>query len=371
VLRDHRIAIGLYDRTATGLVRRRRVETDVCGERTAVAELAGEPRPDLVLVNDDDLTYAKIRLDPHSMDTLLASIGEFTESLPAALCWAAAWDMCRDGELAARDYMRLVMTGITSITEISVAQTLLRQANMVLRRYTDPAWRETGLGFAADSLRGLLDHAEPGSDFQLAYVEAFASVAISPADLALLTGLLDGTAAVEGLSVDTELRWRLLHRLVSRGAAGEPDIEAELARDATDAGERAAATCRAAIPTAAAKQAAWDQIVSGTLPNALFRAMLAGFVDADHLDLLAPYEQRYFEVVSSAWRDWSSDMARWFVSYAYPMTDSSSVIAETSDLIARTDPPPGLLRLLIEGRDGVRRALRCQELDRQAGARPA
>jgi aminopeptidase N len=371
VLRDHRIAIGLYDRTPAGLVRRRRVETDVCGERTVVAELAGETRPDLVLVNDDDLTYAKIRLDPHSMDTLLASISEFTESLPAALCWAAAWDMCRDGELAARDYVRLVMTGITSIADLSVAQTLLRQAEAALRRYTDPAWRETGLGFAADALRGLLERAEPGSDLQLAYAEGFASVAISPADLALLAGLLDGTATVDGLSVDTELRWQLLQRLVSRGAAGEPEIEAELARDATDAGERQAATCRASIPTAAAKQAAWDQIVSGTLPNATFRAVLAGFVDADQLALLAPYEQRYFEVVSDIWRDWSSDMARWFVSFAYPMTDSPSVIAETSDLIARTGPPAGLVRLLIEGRDGVRRALRCQERDRQAGARSA
>jgi aminopeptidase N len=371
VLRDHRIAIGLYDRTPAGLVRRRRVETDVSGERTAVAELAGEFGPDLVLVNDDDLTYAKIRLDPRSMDTLLASINEFTESLPAALCWAAAWDMCRDGELAARDYVRLVMTGIISITDLSVTQTLLRQAELAIRRYADPAWRETGLGFAAGVLRGLLERAEPGSDAQLAYAEAFADVAVSPADLALLAGLLDGTAAVDGLSVDTELRWRMLHRLVSRGAAGEPEIEAELARDATDAGERQAITCRASIPTAAAKQAAWDLISGGTLPNAMFRAVLAGFADPDQLALLAPYEQRYFEVVSGIWRDWSSDMARWFVSFAYPLADSPSVIAATSDLIARTDPPPGLVRLLSEGRDGVRRALRCQERDRQAGTRPA
>jgi aminopeptidase N len=371
VLRDHRIAIGLYDRTAAGLVRRRRVETDVSGERTVVAGLAGESRPDLVLVNDDDLTYAKIRLDPRSMDTLLTSISEFTESLPAALCWAAAWDMCRDGELAARDYVRLVMTGIGSVADLSVAQTLLRQAEVALRRYTDPAWRETGLGLAADALRGLLERAEPGSDLQLAYVQAFGSVAVSEADLALLAGLLDGTAAVDGLSVDTELRWHLLQRLVSRGAAGEPEIEAELARDATDAGEREAATCLASIPTAAAKQAAWDQIISGALPNAMFRAVLAGFADADQRALLVPYEQRYFEVVSRIWRDWSSDMARWFVTVAYPMTDSPSVIAATTDLIAETDPPAGLVRLLIEGRDGVRRALRCQERDRQASTRPA
>jgi aminopeptidase N len=368
VLRDHRIAIGLYDRSPGGLVRRRQVETDISGERTVVPELAGENRPDLVLINDDDLTYAKIRLDPHSLDTLLASIGEFAEPLPAALCWAAAWDMCRDSELAARDYVRLVMTGITSITDLSVTQTLLRQADVALRRYADPAWRETGLGFVAGALRGLLERAEPGSDIQLAYAEAFISMATSSADLALLAGLLDGTASVDGLAVDTEMRWRLLRRLVSRGAAGAAEIEAELARDATDAGARRAAACRAAIPTAAAKQAAWELITSGTLTNATFRAALGGFEDPDQPALLAPYEERYFAVLPDVWRDWSSDMARWFVSVAYPMNDSPSVIAATSDFIARADPPPGLVRLLVEGRDTVRRALRCQERDRQAGA---
>jgi aminopeptidase N len=274
--------------------------------------------------------------------------------------------MCRDGELAARDYVRMVMTGIASVTDLSVAQTLLRQADVTIRRYADPQWRETGLAFAAGALRGLLERAQPGSDMQLAYAEALAAMAISPADLALLAGLLDGTASVDGLSVDTELRWRLLERLVSRGAAGEDAIEAELARDATDAGARQAAMCRASIPTAQAKQAVWDQIISGTLTNATFRAMLTGFNDLDQRPLLAPYAGPYFEVVSQVWRDWTSDMARWFVSYAYPMTDTPEVIAATSDLIARTDPPAGLVRLLSEARDGVRRALRCQEADRVA-----
>jgi aminopeptidase N len=368
VQRDHRIAIGLYDRTPGGLVRRRRVETDVSGERTVVAELAGESRPDLVLVNDDDLTYAKVRLDPHSAQTLLTSIGEFTESLPAALCWAAAWDMCRDGELAARDYVRLVTTGINSISDISVAQTLLRQSDLALRRYADPAWRETGLGIAAAALRGLLDRAEPGSDFQLAYAEAFISVARSPEDLALLAGLLDGSQTVAGLTVDTEMRWRLLHRLVSRGAADPSEIEAELARDATDAGERQAASCRAGIPTAAAKEAAWDQLTSGTLPNAMFRAVLGGFADLDQLALLTPFDERYFEVVPVAWKDWSGDMARWFVSFAYPLSDSPAVLKATGDMIAQEGLAPGLVRLLAEGRDAAYRALRCQERDRQAAA---
>jgi len=366
VLRDHRIAIGLYDRTTAGLVRRRRVETDISGERTVVPALAGETQPDLVLINDDDLTYAKIRLDPHSAATLTTSIGEFTETLPAALCWAAAWDMCRDAELAARGYIRLVLGGIGAVTDVSVVQTLLRQTDATLRRYTDPGWRRAGLTLAAEALRQLMEQAEPGSDVQLAYAQAFIGVALSDEDLALLAGLLDGTVAIEGLTVDTELRWRILHRLVSRGAAGEPQIEAELGRDATDAGARHAVGCRASVPSPAAKEAAWAQIVSGTLPNATFRAMLAGFMDDDQPELLALYVDRYFAVAGEVWRTWTPDMARWFVSYAYPRGDDPAVITKTTELIEASDLPPGLARLLVEGRDGLRRALRCQEHDRQS-----
>src|SRR5271166_1857948 len=224
VLRSHRIAIGLYDRTSgeeAGLVRRQRVETDVAGPRTVVPELTGQPRPDLVLVNDDDLTYAKIRLDDHSLRTLIEAIGEFTDSLPAALCWSAAWDMVRDAEMATRDYVRLVLSGVSSVADISVVQTLLRQAGQAVRRFAAPAWRQTGLALMASVLRDLLDDASAGSDIQLAYVRAFAGVATSADDLALLAGLLDGPVVLDGLTVDTDLRWSLLWRLVSRGARWE------------------------------------------------------------------------------------------------------------------------------------------------------
>ncbi len=192
VLRSHRIAIGLYDRTDGGLTRRAIVEIDVSGAVTAVPALVGAARPDLVLVNDDDLTYAKIRLDEHSLATLITSIGSFTSSLPAALCWAAAWDMCRDAEMAARDYVRLVLGGVDSVRDISVVQTLLRQAGQAVRRLTDPAWRASGLGLMASSLRSLLLSAPAGSDHQLAYARAFTSVATSPSDLELISGLLSG-----------------------------------------------------------------------------------------------------------------------------------------------------------------------------------
>jgi len=368
LLRSHRIAIGLYDRTEAGLSRRLRVETDVAGPRTVIPELAGQRRPDLVLVNDDDLTYAKIRLDDQSLQTLIDnSIGLFTESLPAALCWAAAWDMCRDGEMAARDYVRLVLSGISSVADISVVQTLLRQAGQAARRFADPGWRETGLALLASSLRDLLQAAAAGSDEQLAYLRAFAGVATSADDLTLLSGLLDGSVRLDGLTVDTDLRWALLERLVSRGGPGVAEIDAELARDATDAGERHAATCRAAIPTAEAKREAWRALTGGELTIAMFRATLAGFVDLDHEELIEGYRDDYFDVVGDAWRDWSSAMAQDFVSGAYLVGAlSPETVAATDAYIARTEPPAALRRLLIEGRDDVLRALRCQARDRQA-----
>ncbi|MGH3215776.1 MAG: aminopeptidase N, partial [Trebonia sp.] len=377
LLRSHRIAIGLYDRTEAGLSRRLRVETDVAGPRTVIPELAGQPRPDLVLVNDDDLTYAKIRLDDHSLRTLIdSSTGLFTESLPAALCWTAAWDMGRDGEMSARDYVKLVLSGISSVADISVVQTLLRQAGQAARRFADPLWRETGLAMGASTLRDLLRTAPAGSDEQLAFLRAFAGVATSADDLALLAALLDGSMRLDGLTVDTDLRWALLARLVSRGAPspsgswsfGAAEIDAELARDATDAGERHAATCRAAVPTAEAKRETWRTLVSGELTIAMFRAALAGFVDLDHPELIESYRGDYFAVVSDVWRDWSSAMAQDFVSGAYLMgAISEQTVQATDDYIARADPPAALRRLLVEGRDDVLRALRCQARDRQAG----
>jgi aminopeptidase N len=404
VLRSHRVAIGLYDRTPAGLTRRARIETDVTGPATVIAELTGHRRPDLVLVNDDDLTYAKIRLDEHSLCTLLGSpesgpresgpresgngpqdgravgISAFTDSLPAVLCWSAAWDMARDGEMAARDYVRLVMSGISSVADISVVQTLLRQAGQAVRRFADPGWRATGLALMAGTLRELLQSAPAGSDIQLAYTRAFAGVATSGPDLALLAGLLDGSVLLPGLSIDTDLRWSLLGRLVSRSNTasgpqaggvrvfGGRDIDAELSRDATDAGERHAAACRAAIPTAQAKQQAWETLTGGKQTLATFRATLAGFADPDQPELMEPYLPKYFAVIGNVWRDWSSAMAQDFVEGAYTTGAITPATVEATDAyIAAEQPPTTLRRLLSEGRDEVLRALRAQARDRQAG----
>ncbi|HEY2078136.1 MAG TPA: aminopeptidase N, partial [Streptosporangiaceae bacterium] len=366
-LRPHRLAVGLYDRTDDEVItRRHRVELDIAGAVTEVPELAGHSRPDLILINDDDLTYAKIRLDDHSLRTLITSISGLTDQLAAALCWAAAWDMTRDAEMRARDFAALVQAGAPSIRQVAVLEGVLAQASIAIRRYSDPGWRHDGLVQLDAALRDWLLAAAPGSDDQLAYAKALADVAVTPASLDLLAGLLAGSASLAGLAVDTELRWKLLHRLVSRGQAGPEEIEAELGRDQTDAGERYAEGCLAAIPTPEAKAAAWIKITDASLPNATFRAVLRGFSDPDADELLAPYAAKYYAALAGFWQDGASDMAQFFTEVGYPESVvSQQGIAATDDYIAGANPAPALTRLLVERRDDVARALKCRQRDAQ------
>ncbi len=367
-LRPHRIAIGLYDRNQAGIVRRRQVELDVAGAVTDVPELTGERQPDLVLVNDDDLTYTKIRLDDRSLRTAASAISEIRDPLAAALCWAAAWDMTRDAEMRARDFLTLVKAGAPALYQMPVLERVLTMTGMAVRRYADPDWREQGVAELDQALREWLLAAEPGSDHQLAYAQALAGVATSAESLELLASLLDGSVSIDGLAVDTELRWRLLHRLVSRGVARPAAIDAELATDRTDAGERHAESCLAAIPTAEAKAAAWAKVTGGELPNATFRAVLRGFADLDQDDLLAPYADQYYTALAGQWLDGATDMARFFAQVAYPDSIvTQEAIDATDSYIERTNPGPALRRLLLERRDDVARALRCQQRD-AAGA---
>jgi len=366
-LRSHRLAIGLYDRTDAGIVRRDRVELDVSGPRTEVPELVGKARPDLVLINDDDLTFTKIRLDERSLRTVVESVGEIAESLPRALCFSAAWDMTRDAEMAARDYVRLVVSGIGGVGDVPVAQMLLRQAVSALVNYAAPEWRETGFQLLADRLRDLLTAAEPGSDLQLVYATGFADAAVGEEHLSLLQGLLDGAITVDGLTVDTDLRWTLLRRLVAAGKAGEKEIAAELESDATATGERHAAGCRAAVPTAEAKAQTWERITRGDLANAEFRATLGGFGEPSHRELVRPYVDAYFARLGEVWENWTKEFAQSFAEMAYPsQLVEEETLRRTDAYLESESPAPALRRLLIEGRATVERALEAQRRDARA-----
>jgi aminopeptidase N len=369
-LRSHRVAIGCYDLVDGQLVRTHREELDVVGAKTDVPGLVGRRQPDLVLVNDDDLTYAKIRLDERSLATLARHVGDFTESLPRALCWSAAWDMTRDAEMPARDYVRMVLAGIGRETDIGLVQSLLRQAQSALTLFADPAWAATGRAQLAAAAHDAVLAAEPGSDLQLAWVRALAAVASSDEHLGLLRGLLDGSATVPGLDVDTDLRWSLLHRLVVLGRAGDADIAAELARDATAAGERHAAAARAARPTDAAKDEAWRLAVEDdSVPNAVQAAVIGGFWSPDQLSLLERFVEPYFDCLVRVWELRTSEMAQNVAIGLYPsLLVSPAVIERTDAYLAGTDLPAALRRLLLEGRDGVVRSLRARERDAAAGA---
>jgi aminopeptidase N len=357
-LRTHRIAIGLYD----GGVRRDRIELDVSGARTEVPELVGRRRPELLLLNDDDLTYAKIRLDPASWAAAVAGIGRFADPLPQAVCWTIAWDMVRDAELPARDYLSLVLSGVASVPGASIVQTLLEQAGAAARKYTDPAWRPAGRPAFADGLYALARSAPPGSETQLAYVQAFARLAVSPAHLDVAAGLLDGSVALDGLAVDTDLRWALVQPLVAHGRFAAAEIDAEERRDATAGGQLNAARCRAAIGTPAGKAEAWRRIVSGELSHEILRATLDGFRDPDHAPLLLPYSARYFAALESLVDAWPSELTQTFAMFAYPSTDPAA-LGLTDSYLAGARPPGWLRRLVLEGRDELARTLRAQSRD--------
>ncbi|MFF8383387.1 aminopeptidase N [Streptomyces kanasensis] len=367
VLRPHRIAIGLYDLDDAGkLVRTERVELDVDGELTGVEALVGKRRPAVVLLNDDDLSYAKVRLDEESLRNVVAHLGDFTESLPRALCWASAWDMTRDGELATRAYLDLVLSGIAKETDIGVVQTLHRQVKLALDLYAAPQWREAGLTRWTEATLEHLRAAAPGSDHQLAWARAFAATARTDEQLDLLNALLDGTETVEGLEVDTELRWAFVERLAATGRFGAAEIAAEHERDRTAAGERHAATAMAARPTAEAKAEAWASVVeSDKLPNAVQEAVIGGFVQTDQRELLAPYTERFFTVVKDVWESRSHEMAQQIAVGLYPSLQvSEATLAATDAWLADAEPSAALRRLVSESRAGVERALKAQAADK-------
>ena len=367
-LRPHRVAIGGYDVVDGLLVRTRRFELDVAGPSTPVPELVGTRRPDLLLVNDDDLAYAKIRLDPASLRTAVDHLARFEGSLPRTLVWGAVWDMTRDAELGPRDFADLVLRNIRDVDEPSVAQTLLRQLSSTLLLYVAPEHRTAARVAAADRLLDLLEGAEPGGDRQLLLASSFAGQASTDAQLDAVAALLAGTRELPGLAVDTEMRWTLLGALVAAGRAGEAEIEAELQRDQTASGRVHAASARASVPTAAAKQEAWRQVVEeGTLPNIVQAAAIGGFGRVTDPALLEPFVEPYFEALLPIWEQRTSEMATQVAVGLYPtLLAGPELVARTERWLTTADAPPALARLMIENRDGVTRALRAQERDREA-----
>jgi aminopeptidase N len=363
-LRLHRISVGLYNRVDGALVRTQRVEVEITGVRADVPELAGVPQPDLMLLNDDDSGYAIVRFDPQSLDTLTRSIGELTDPLARAVCWVAALDMARQAQLSLRTFVEMVSKGMEKEPSVSVVQALHHATAEVIELFGDPQWVPRFKEQLATVAVRLLTSAEPGSDHQLAWTQLLGWTATSKEQLDLVAALLDVSTEIPGLSVDAELRWTLLGRLATVGRADDASIDAELERDPTDSGKRCAATCRASIPDAAHKAAAWKLLaetdalgVQGVLEVA------RGFTQSEHAELLVAYAQRYFDALADIWSS-HGDHFRVVLSQAlFPTTaDPQRLIERIDAFLGAQQRDHGLERVLVEFRDVAERALRSRAL---------
>ncbi len=366
-LRPHRIGVGRYAVSDGTLHRTDRFEVDVAGERTEVPELVGQEQPDLLLVNDDDLTYAKIRLDERSLATALAHPRGFADSLPRALVLASVWDMTRDAEMGARAFVDLVLATLPGESDSTLLRTLVAQLQTAVLTYTAPEHRDQTRESTRDRLWELARSAAPGSDAQLQLVSAAASLTTAGDDTAYVGALLDGTETLEGLEVDFEMRWTLLTALTAAGAADGAAIDAERAREDTATGRERAAKARAAIPTPDAKEAAWVAAVEGdTLTNAVVDAIAHGFTrPGTPAALLEPYVDRYHAALTGLEAKGSHALVESIVAGFYPRPLASRALLDATQawLDACPDAPAGLRRLVAENRDPLTRALSAQERD--------
>jgi aminopeptidase N len=364
-IRPHRLAIGFYDLADGALVRTHRVEIDVDGSRTDVAELVGRARPALVLLNDDDLAYAKIRLDAASQEVALESLSSIESPLARAIVWGAIWDATRDAETAPRDFISLVLGNVATETESTTLRTVLSQVVLAATYYVGEEHRANTVTEVGDALWSLARHAEAGTDAQFQFVKFFSSVASTASHLSTVASLLNGAAPLDGLTVDTDLAWELLIALVAGGRAGSAEIDAALASDNTATGAQSAAQARAAIPTIEGKQAAWSSLIDvDNAPNTIVRVTAAGFLRANDTTLLEPFVDRYFAMLQSVWATRSFSIAEKLILGLYPSPLADRALADKTRVWLDANPEPlALRRLVIENLAGVERALAAQARD--------
>jgi len=363
-LRSHRVGLGLYDLQDGALIRRDFISIDVTGAITEVEELSGAQQPDLLLVNDGDLTFAKVRLDTKSWTTATKHLGGISDSLARAVIWSAAWDMTRDAEVSTGEFLALVLSGIESESDVGVVSGVLRQLSLAIDQFADPKHREEYRLRLAEACERFAAAAEAGSDHQLAFTKVFIGNATTNAQLETVAALLDGTTTWPGIVVDTDLRWSMLQALVAAGDRGEVEIDAELESDNTATGKRQATMALASRPTRSAKDAAWDAVFNNIeLPNTIIEATIGGFQDPDQPELMGAFVDRYFEQLPELWNKQTMEMAQVITSGMYPVFVPSTELIEKTNAFLKSTTMPTMIRLVTESRDGVERALRAQAKD--------
>ena len=305
-LRPHRLAVAGYSLEGESLQRVFHEELDVDGASTDVPSAEGVARPDFILVNDGDLAYAKIRLDEDSLAFAVANITRFTDSLTRGVVMAAAWDMTRDGQMKARDYLNLALTAVPAETNMQLLTLTLRHIDEAVRTFVAPDARAEAAETVGRRLLLLARTARSGSDAQRMLVAAAARNASNAEQFEAIKALYDGSATLEGLELDVDLQWSLLIALVRGGIAGDAEIDAREQEDDTMTGRQNAAAARAARDDAAVKEQVWEQVLGDkSIPNDTRWAMVSGFWAQARTtpSLYEPYVERYFAALAQVWEE--------------------------------------------------------------------
>ncbi|AWE42756.1 MULTISPECIES: aminopeptidase N [unclassified Actinobaculum] len=373
-LRPHRIGVAGFDLVEGKLVRTLTTQLDIDGELTPVPDFAGQPRPALILLNDGDHAYGKIRLDEQSLNTAVEHLDAFDDHLARSIVFFSAWDMCRDAEIAATDFLQIALKAVRDETDGTVLRLALNNIVTATNLYSAPAHREALRLDVANTMFEILQQAAPGSDHQLQIAAAAGRLAVTDEQLDLIAGWLDGVNVPEGYDVDAEVRWTILVALAAAGRIGEAEIAAEYERDTTSYGQIYSAQARGALPDAAVREAVWSDITGHEVSNTVQRNLCLGSARAK-AESLVPYAQRYFADAEAQWDNHTVETASNMLEYAFPLqltgrTDlgvdlvalGDAWLAEHSESTA-----PACVRLVSEVVDAAHRALRAQQVD-AAGA---
>ncbi|WEV53319.1 aminopeptidase N [Bifidobacterium sp. ESL0704] len=365
VLRAHRMAIGFYNRdAATGkIVRTDRIELDVTGETTVATEAAGKARPDFIMLNDDDLTYTKLRFDAKSRDFAAEHLFEFDDALARAVVWLAFWDMTRDAEFPAERFLDLSLKMLSTEHESTTFRYALRCLKVTATQYVAPARREAVRQHVAEGLWDLANVSEAGSDEQFQLVSAYLDYG-AQGDAPFISnvkGLLSGTLKLKGLEIDNNMRWALTKALAAVGEMDNEAIDAELKlRDTTDNREFAYGA-KASVPSAEAKAWAWDASIHDlSLTNSQLEAAALGFSGNLSGKLAEPYAAKYFETADWIWENRTFHMAESLLDDLYPVYADAAELVRLGDewLASHTDAARALRNIIIGNVESSRRAVK-------------
>ncbi|WP_052851867.1 aminopeptidase N [Streptomyces avicenniae] len=362
--RPHRLRVGLYDTEPANpqaSVARAVTDIELTAEDGTTRHTFTGPRPDLVVLNEGDLTYAKVRLDPESWDTAQRVLSTLGDPLTRAVVWNAAREMVRDGLLSPFAFLAAARGNLPGEPSSAVLSSVLRFARTQLAdRYVPLADRPQALAVLTAVTDDILERTADGSDpaRRLVAVRAAVTAATEPGTI---RRWWDAGTVPGGPALDPELRWILLQRLAVLGATDAAEIDAEVARDPGASGQEGAARCRASLPDAEAKAAAWDDLFdpADRLSNYLFAATTEGFWQPEQRDLLAPYVERYFPAAVAVAGRRGHSLATTVARSGYPrgFTDEGTV-ALAERCLAGDDLHPALRRWLADQVDDERRALR-------------